>query len=203
MKSAMTETPIDPGFYSTPPATIASVSTYLEMRAAPARARVGAIDDPAIRRASLDATAYRALFIAVGADYLWVDHARRSDAELAAILASSDVEILIIDHAGAPSGFAMLDFREAGDCELRYFGLVKDAIGHGLGRRLLEAAIARAWARPIARFWVRTSTLDHAAALPLYVRAGFVPYKRHVSISSDPRLNGLLPRDCAPQIAIL
>lgn len=197
----MTETPIDPGFYSTPPATIASVSTYLEMRAAPAR--TSDVDDPEIRRADLDVAAYRALFIAVGADYLWVDHARRSDAELAAILANSDVEIWMIDHAAAPAGFAMLDFRDGEDCELRYFGLVKDAIGRGLGGRLLDAAIARAWARPIARFWVRTGTLDHPAALPLYVRAGFVPYKRHISVSPDPRLIGLLPRDCAPQIAIL
>lgn len=197
----MNEKLIEEGFYATGPATVASVSTYLEMRVAPTGATVET--DPAICPARLGAPEYRKLFLDVGADYLWVDHARRSDDELGAILSSDDVEVWTIDCDGALAGFAMLDFREGDACELRYFGLVKQAIGRGLGRRLLDVAIARAWARPIDRFWVRTSTLDHPAALPLYVRAGFTPYKRHISVSPDPRLMGLLPRDCAPQIAIL
>lgn len=197
----MNEQLIENGFYRMAPGTIASVSTYLEMRSAPDRRAHGA--DPDIRRASLNVAAYRELFIAVGADYLWVDHARRSDEELSEILANEAVETWTVDSEGEPAGFAMLDFREAGDCELRYFGLVRNAIGRGLGRRLLDVAIARAWTRPIGRFWVRTSTLDHAAALPLYQRAGFMPYKRHISVSPDPRVTGLLPRNCAPQIAML
>ncbi|HMN70597.1 MAG TPA: GNAT family N-acetyltransferase [Rhodoblastus sp.] len=197
----MNEKLIEQGFYATGPATIASVSTYLEMRAAPPLAAFA--NDPAIRPARLDAASYRKLFLAVGADYLWVDHARRGDDELRAILTDDAIETWTVEADGAVAGFAMLDFREAEICELRYFGLVRAAIGCGLGHRLLHVAIARAFARPIRRFWVRTSTLDHPAALPLYVRAGFTPYKRHVSVSPDPRLTGLLPRDAAPQIAIL
>ena len=196
----MNETLIEHGFYRTPPATIESVSTYLEMRAAPARLPC---DDAAIRRSSLDVAGYRRLFLAVGADYLWVDHARRSDKELQEILAHDDIETWIVDCEGAAAGFAMLDFRETDACELRYFGLVSRAIGRGLGRRLLNIAVARAWVRPIRRLWVRTSTLDHPAALPLYRRAGFIAYERRISVSPDPRATGLLPRDAAPQIALL
>lgn len=196
----MNETLIEHGFYRTPPATIASVSTYLEMRAAP---ELPPRDDTAVRGSNLDVAGYRRLFLDVGADYLWVDHARRSDEELQDILAHDDIETWIVDCEGVAAGFAMLDFREAEACELRYFGLVKRAIGRGLGRRLLNVAVARAWARPIRRLWVRTSTLDHPVALPLYARSGFVAYKRHVSVSPDPRVTGLLPRDAAPQIALL
>ncbi len=197
----MNEKLIENGFYRTAPGTIASISTYLQMRAAPGdlpRAR-----DPDIRRPRLEVGVYRQLFLDVGADYLWVDHARRSDDDLRAILASEETETWTIDADGAAAGFAMLDFGAAGECELRYFGLVKPAIGRGLGRRLLNAAIARAWMRPIERLWVRTGTLDHPAALPLYCKAGFVPYKRHVSVAPDPRATGLLPNDAAPQIAML
>ena len=197
----MNEKPIEEGFYATGPATIASVSTYLEMRVAPIGAALEV--DPAIRPARLGAPDYRKLFLDVGADYLWVEHARRSDDELRAILADAEIETWIVTAGGAAAGFAMLDYRTAGECELRYFGLVRQAIGKGLGRRLLDVAIVRAWSRPIERFWVRTSTLDHPAALPFYCRAGFVPYKRHVTVARDPRATGLLPKDTAPQIAIL
>jgi hypothetical protein len=34
---------------------------------------------------------------------------------------------------GWPQGFFMLDWREAGICDLAYFGLVPEAVGAGLG----------------------------------------------------------------------
>jgi hypothetical protein len=65
---------------------------------------------------------------------------------------------------------------------------------------MLSQAIARAWARPIARLWVHTCTLDHPSALRLYIRHGFVPFRAEVEIADDPRASGLLPADAAPAI---
>jgi GNAT superfamily N-acetyltransferase len=51
-------------------------------------------------------------------------------------------------------------------------------LGRGLGFFFLRQSIEIAWAKPISKFLVNTCTLDHPRALPLYQRAGFVPYSR-------------------------
>ena len=66
-----------------------------------------------------------------------------------------------------------------------------------------DQALARAWAKPIRRFWVHTCTFDHPAALPFYVRSGFKPYALQIEVHPDPRLTGHLPRDVAPHIALI
>jgi len=76
----------------------------------------------------------------------------------------------------------------------RYFGLIPDFIGRRLGPYLLQAAIDRAWSRPIDRFWLHTSTFDHPKALRVYQRAGFVVYARRAVLFEDPRERGILPR---------
>jgi hypothetical protein len=50
---------------------------------------------------------------------------------------------------------------------------------------------------------VHTCSLDHPAALPAYLRAGFVARRRAFESFPDPRLAGLLPRDVAPQIPLV
>ena len=53
------------------------------------------------------------------------------------------------------------------------------------------------------RVHVNTCTLDHPAALPAYLKAGFRAYKRAFESFPDPRLNGLLPADSAPQTPLI
>ena len=55
----------------------------------------------------------------------------------------------------------------------------------------------------VERVRVHTCTLDHPAALPAYLRAGFKACSRAFESFPDPRLDGLLPRDCAPQVPLL
>ena len=59
--------------------------------------------------------------------------------------------------------------------EIAYFGLVPAAIGRGLGRALLTAAVDAAWSlKPVpSRVWLHTCTLDHPAALRNYLARGF------------------------------
>jgi GNAT superfamily N-acetyltransferase len=93
-----------------------------------------------------------------------------------------------------------LDFRAENECELVFFGLVREAIGRGVGRFMMDRAIALAWRRPIRRFWVHTCHFDHPAALAFYQRSGFQPYAFMVEIMDDPRLTGVLPRSAAPHV---
>ena len=76
---------------------------------------------------------------------------------------------------GAPAGFFDLKPHLPDDVELAYFGMMEQAIGQGIGRWFLGAAIEAAWRTGPKTVTVQTCTLDHPAALPLYQKLGFSP----------------------------
>jgi ribosomal protein S18 acetylase RimI-like enzyme len=155
------------------------------------------------RLGSSDAQEYRSTFRRIGAPYLWFSRLALSDAQLTDVLSDPDIETYVVRHEGGNDGFLELDFRVDGECELCFIGVSEKLQGKGYGRWLMDQAAARAWSRPIDRFWLHTCNLDHARAMDFYVRAGFVPYKRQIEISDDPRVAGLLPLDAAPHIPII
>ena len=183
------------GLVELPPGKIAAIATYLEMersaRPAPSAWPVGLALEPLAG----DLARYRAIYGEVGRPWLWFSRVAMRDRKLAAILDDPAVEPLALTRDGRDIGILELDFRTRPDCELAFLGLVPGLHGQGLGRRLLAEAIARAFSRPIERLWLHTCTLDHPAALRLYLAAGFRPYRRAIEIADDPRLAGLLPRD--------
>ena len=182
---------------------LAAVVTYLEMHAPPASLpppsplSLWKLERP-------DLSEYRRLFQLVGARWLWFSRLKMDDAELGAIVRHPKVEIFAVvsDDAGEV-GLSELDFRMEGECELAFIGLVPELTGQGHGRWLLAQALCLAWRDGISRVHVHTCTLDHPAALAAYLRAGFTATKRAIETFLDPRLTGLLPRDCAPQLPLL
>jgi len=137
---------------------------------------------------------YRYLYETVGTPWVWFERRLWSDAALAAELNKSTTEVFVLYAGGVPAGYFELDAAEPRETKLVYFGLVPEAIGRRFGPFLLNAAIERAWSRPLDRFWVHTCTFDHKRALPLYQRAGFVVYARRNVKFEDPRERGILPR---------
>ena len=147
---------------------------------------------------------YRELFRQVGSPWLWFSRLIMDDAHLASIIQHPKVELYsVTDEGGREVGMLELDFREPDECELAFIGLVPQLSGIGHGRWLLAEALQRAWRENVRRVHVHTCSLDHPAALNAYRRAGFVPFKRAIERFPDPRLLGVLPRDCAPQIPLL
>ena len=189
------------GVTDLPPGKIAEVVTYLEMLAAPAP-REGPASGFTLER-FCDVTRYRALFRRVGEPWLWMSRLVVPEAALRTILDDPAVEAFALRSGGEDIGILELDFRQAEECELAYFGVVPEAIGTGAGRFLIGEAVRRAWARPIRRFWVHTCTHDHPRALAFYQRSGFRAYKRAIEIVDDPRLTGHLPRDAAPDVPVI
>jgi GNAT superfamily N-acetyltransferase len=120
---------------------------------------------------------YRFLYDAVGRDYHWLSRKKLTDAELAAILHDPRNEVHVLHIEGTPAGFAELDRRTGDEIELTQFGLVGEFIGQGLGKYFLQWAVDRAWSYQPRRFWLHTDTLDHPAALPNYLQAGFAIYQ--------------------------
>lgn len=182
---------------------LAAVVTYLEMRSPPEH------DIPPsaflLRRVEVPQPEhYRELFRRIGAPWLWFSRLLLDDAHLAAIIQHPKVELdSVLDDAGREVGMIELDFREPGECELSFIGLLPEISGKGHGRWLLAEAVRRAWREGVDRVHVHTCSLDHPAALSAYRRAGFTPFKRAVETFPDPRLSGILPRNCAPQIPLL
>ena len=183
-----------------PAGHVAAVVTYLEMASPPPSAPAPASPLRLERWAAVDPDRYRALFRRVGSRWLWFSRLTMSDSELAAKIA--DVHA-VRGPDGADAGFIELDFRTAGLCTIRFLGLVPELAGQGHGRWLFAETLRLAWAPGISQVRVHTCSLDHPAALPAYLRAGFVAKRRAFESFPDPRLAGLLPRDTAPQIPLV
>jgi GNAT superfamily N-acetyltransferase len=188
-----------------PAGWVAEVVTYLEMTAPPPSRPEPAAGGMALQRSRPSPAGFRERFLRVGAPWLWASRLRLDDGALGAILANDAVELYDLAIGPDNIGLLELDFRQEGACELSFFGVVQEAIGIGAGRFLMNRAIERAWSRApgISRFWVHTCSTDHPEALAFYIRSGFVPYARGIECYPDPRLEGLLGRDAAPQIPIL
>lgn len=186
-----------------PGGELAAVVTFLEMRE---RAKVEIPSSPLrLRRLQQpEPVEYRELFRLVGAPWLWFSRLIMPDEKLAGIIQHPAVELFgVEDELGAPCGMLELDFREPGECELAFVGLTPELSGKGHGRWLLAETVSRAWREGVNRIHVHTCSLDHPAALSAYRRVGFKPFKRAIERFADPRLLGILPRGCAPQIPVI
>jgi GNAT superfamily N-acetyltransferase len=120
---------------------------------------------------------YRFLYETVGKEYHWYSRGKLPDEELAATIQDPLDEVYVLHVNGVPAGFAELDRRKEGEIELVQFGLMPEFIGQGLGRYFLQWTIDKAWSYRPRRFWLHTCTLDHPAALPNYLKAGFTDCK--------------------------
>ncbi|HKU67190.1 MAG TPA: GNAT family N-acetyltransferase [Candidatus Baltobacteraceae bacterium] len=192
------------GYTDLPPGKLANVVTCLEMRerADPRPERVS----PALTIEAFtqpDARRYRALVRHVGEPYLWQSPLLITDEQFAEQVRDPKVAIYALLTGGRDEGILHLDFRQAGECEVRLFGVSERLRGTGAGRKLMNYALDAAWSRPIRRLWLHTCTLDHPDALPFYIRSGFAPFKRQVEIHDDPRTLGLYPKTAAPNVPLI
>jgi len=183
---------------------LAAVVTFLEMREKPQQTTIPPSPLSLRRMENPQTDAYRNLFRQVGSPWLWFSRLVMDDAKLAEIIRHPEIDLYaVVDKTDRQVGMLELDFREAGEGELSFVGLIPELSGQGHGRWLLAEAVRLAWRDGVKRVHVHTCTLDHPAALSAYRRAGFEPYRRAIEHFPDPRLIGLLPRDCAPQIPLI
>ncbi|MFD6517692.1 GNAT family N-acetyltransferase [Rhodococcus sp. NPDC060176] len=160
-------------------------TTTLEMLAAPTRVARPLPDDARLDRPATVSPEYaRFLYGLVGGPWYWTERLCWSQQQWADDLAVVGTEFLILYGEGAPLGYVHLQPIPIDDgiqVEIRYFGLVEQAIGRGLGSLLLEHGIDAAWSLSarhdlpvVTRVWVHTCTLDGPAALANYQARGLV-----------------------------
>ena len=133
-----------------------------------------------VRTKKPPAAFYRFLYNAVGQDWNWIDRELLSDEDLSQIIHNDLVEIYVLHAGGKPAGYAELDRRTEGEIELAYLGIMPESTGKGLGRYLLHWAIEKAWSHDPERIWLHTCELDHPAAMPMYLEAGFEVFDQRV-----------------------
>ena len=195
---------IEDGYHDIADGKVASVVTHLQMfEKPPLRAEAPSAAWTLTRLAQPTPDEYLALYRAVGTDWLWFSRLFMPSDELLATIRDPMVEVYRLDGPDAGVGILELDFREAGECELAYFGVSRGLIGGGAARWMMNRAIERAWSQPIARFWVHTCTLDDPRAPAFYMRSGFAPFRRQIEVSDDPRLVGKSPPDSAPHVPVI
>jgi putative acetyltransferase len=136
-----------------------------------------------------DAKAIKELVFAVLGEYGLEPDPGGTDADLNDIegsyLRSGGCFDVLVDSSGAIVGSIGLYPIDPATCELRKMYLSKKVRGQGLGKRLLEHALARA-----EEIGFRRVTLETASALKeaiaLYKRYGFQPYRSpHLSQRCD------------------
>ena len=159
------------------PEAIPVTVTFLEMRSPPAHYPPMPYGKhiALLKTRDIPRHFYRYLTDRVGRKWHWVNVLRMSDDELEASLRSSGRDIRVLYLDGAPAGFFDVKPHLPGEAELAYFGMMEQAMGQGIGKWFLGAAIEACWAQKPNVVTVQTCTLDHPAALPLYQRLGFSP----------------------------
>lgn len=183
-----------------PDGHVAAVVTYLEMNSPPLSA---AVPESPLRLEpwhEVRPDRYRALFRRIGARWLWFSRLAMDDKTLLAAVGEVHV---VVDPDEEEVGMIELDLRNPGECLIRFLGLAPELAGRGHGRWLFAKTLALAWRPQVEKVRVHTCSLDHPAALVSYLRAGFTARRRAFESFPDPRLAGLLPRNCAPQVPLI
>jgi GNAT superfamily N-acetyltransferase len=164
--------------------------TYLEMTAA-SELRPAHAPDPAPRLERVydcPPSFFRYLYAEVGRAYHWTDRLGWTDAQIARHLAEPGFGLWLLSWQGAPAGYFELRRHPDDSVEVAYFGLLPEFTGRGWGKYLLTEAVRAAWATAPSRVWLHTCTLDHAAALPNYLRRGFTPVREESYDTEVPQL---------------
>jgi GNAT superfamily N-acetyltransferase len=175
-----------------PVTRIAVDVTFLRMDTPPSGPAPALPQDAAVVRvARCSVPFYRYLYDTVGRDWVWWLRRTVPDAEIASLLARSDISIHVLYRGGEPAGFYELERRGEAGINLAYFGLMPHAIGNGIGRALLRQAIDTAWAERPRALTVNTCTADHPRALPNYISAGFRPLRTVREVWPVPNRLGL------------
>lgn len=170
--------------------TIEITVTYLEMTVCPNR------DSPRHAPAGIlplkvlkpPLHFYRYLFATVGGPWQWWERSVQGDEELRSLLNDPAVDLFVPYVSGVPAGLAEVDRRAFPDIQLVYFGLVPEFIGKGIGAYFLDWVVDQAWSLQPRRVWLHTCSLDSPRALPVYRKAGFVPYEVRKKRIVDPAI---------------
>lgn len=133
------------------------------------------------------------MFRHVGGPWRWFSRLRWDYQQWLAYLTQQQVRTWLLWCRGTPAGYVELLKHDDDSVEIKFFGLLPQFIGQGLGLKLAQDAVRLAIQWQASKVWLHTCSADHPSALKNYQQAGFVV--SHVEQSEealpardDPRL---------------
>ncbi|MEH6721385.1 MAG: GNAT family N-acetyltransferase [Aurantimonas endophytica] len=119
---------------------------------------------------------YRALYRAVGEAHHWTSRLLPDD-DLRREIHSRAIRLFVASSGSASVGWFEIETRPAiGESRIVHLGVMPEFRGRGVAGFLLSQAIQAGFSDGISCVSIETNTLDHPAALPLYLKHGFKPY---------------------------
>lgn len=116
---------------------------------------------------------YRHLYNAVGEPHKWVSRRYMPDKDLLDLIHQDNALIYVLYVDGWPAGFTEIDTADDAHPAIRFFGLIPEAQGLGLGRWFFHEVLGMIWAKGPKSIRIDTCSMDSPSALRLYQRAGF------------------------------
>jgi len=129
------------------------------------------------------------LFRTVGGPWRWFSRLSWNYQQWLDYLTQQQVRTWLLAVKGTPAGYIELLKHADQSVEIKFFGLLPQFIGKGLGAPLAKAAVMLAAQWTTGKIWLHTCSADHPSALKNYQHAGFVITHTETSTEALPELN--------------
>ena len=114
----------------------------------------------------------------VGKKYKWVDRLVWTDQKWIDYVSNKKLFTYILKNKEELVGyFELIFYKDIGESEIAYLGILEEHFGKKLGSYLLSEAIKKSFSLGSIRTWVHTSSLDHKNALKNYLARGMKIFK--------------------------
>ena len=109
----------------------------------------------------------------IGSDHRWIDRLAWDDNKWISYVSNPIVKTYVLKENDNLVGyFEQITNTEKNDCEIAYFGILKDFYGKKYGAHLLSLAIKKCFEQKLNKIWLHTCSLDHKNALKNYLARG-------------------------------
>lgn len=129
------------------------------------------------------------MFRAVGGRWRWFSRLGWNYQRWLDYLTQQQVRTWLLWVKGTPAGYIELLKHDDDSVEIKFFGLLPQFIGQGLGLPLARSAIMLASRWQARGIWLHTCSADHPSALKNYQQAGFVLTRTEFTNEALPQLN--------------
>ena len=114
----------------------------------------------------------------IGKDHRWIDRLVWNDQKWIQYVENSKVKTYVLQDKEDLIGYFEQIFNfEKKNCEIAYFGILKEHYGKKYGGFLLSESIKNSFIEGIERVWLHTCSLDHEFALKNYQARGMKIFK--------------------------
>ena len=134
---------------------------------------------------------YFYLYNTIGERWAWGERRLQTPDEVRAIITDPSVFLFVPYMHGVPAGMVEVHTKNHPEVELKYFGLMPEFIGRGIGLVALQWTVDWVFRMGAERFWLHTCTQDSPQALVVYQKAGFTVYGEKQHSVPDPAHQGV------------